>query len=99
VSTAALNARFGSNLKSYRGKASFTQSQLAEAVDLSLRYLQELEAGQKVPSLLTVVRLAKALKISIGDLTEGLAATVSVPNPSALALPRIDRRKSQSKKG
>ncbi len=59
---------FGQNLCRLRAGANFTQETLAEKADLSRRYIQEMEAGLKNPSVRTVVRLKKALKCSWEDL-------------------------------
>jgi transcriptional regulator with XRE-family HTH domain len=87
--------RFGRNLKEIRVAGEYTQAQVAEAVDLTPRYLAELEAGTKTPSLLTVLRLAKAMKVPTSKLLVGLESLIEVPNESALTVPRIDRRKTR----
>ena len=53
---------FGGNIRRLRTKSEMTQEKLAEACDLCLRYIQELEGGIKTPSLETLLRLRKALK-------------------------------------
>jgi DNA-binding XRE family transcriptional regulator len=45
-----------------------TQESLAEKADLSRRFVQEIEAGSKSPTVTTVVRLKKALACSWNDL-------------------------------
>lgn len=64
--------RFGRNLQKLRKSASLSQEKLAEAADVSLRYIQMLEAGEKAPSLETVVRLRQALGCGFEDLLAGL---------------------------
>jgi transcriptional regulator with XRE-family HTH domain len=46
-----------------------TQEKLAELADLSPKYLGEVECGRVNISMDAVVRLAKALRIRVADLT------------------------------
>ncbi|MBI2814255.1 MAG: helix-turn-helix transcriptional regulator [Opitutae bacterium] len=49
-------------------KADLTQMQLAERADLTLNYIGEIERGEKLASVETVVRLAGAFGITGADL-------------------------------
>ena len=49
-----LNDRFGKRLKQIREEESKTQESFAKRVGLSLRYYQEIEAGEKFPSASTL---------------------------------------------
>ena len=49
-----------------------TQEALAEKADISHRYLQSLEAGQKQPSVNVVAQLRLALKCSWDELLKGM---------------------------
>lgn len=49
-----------------------TQEALAEKADISHRYLQSLEAGQKQPSINVVAQLRAALKCSWNELLKGV---------------------------
>jgi transcriptional regulator with XRE-family HTH domain len=62
----------GKNLNRLRMTAGLTQEKLAEKADISLRYVQQLEAGQRNPSIATLVRLRKALASSYDDLFRSL---------------------------
>jgi transcriptional regulator with XRE-family HTH domain len=62
----------GKNLNRLRMLAGLTQEKLAERADISLRYVQQLEAGQRNPSIATLVRLRKALACSYNDLFQNL---------------------------
>ena len=57
--------RFGKQLQRLRTGRSLTQEQLAVAASLSCAFLTRLELGQHDPSLSTLVRLAKALRVSV----------------------------------
>jgi transcriptional regulator with XRE-family HTH domain len=59
---------FGQNVCRLRTAAKLTQESLAEKADLSRRFVQEIEAGSKSPTVTTVVRLKKALACSWNDL-------------------------------
>jgi len=96
VSAAALYQKFGATLKERREAVKLTQVRLAEATDLSWRYIQDLESGRKAPSLLSIVRLAKALGITSGELLFEAEKVVPLPNAAALK-PRVDRRRTGGK--
>jgi len=60
--------RFGKQLQQLRTRRSLTQEQLAVTAGLSRAFLTRLELGQHDPSLSTLVRLAKTLKVSVAEL-------------------------------
>jgi transcriptional regulator with XRE-family HTH domain len=69
--------RFGKQLQRLRTERSLTQEQLAVKAGLARIYLTKLESGQHDPSLSTLVRLAKALRVSVTELLgEAMSATV-----------------------
>jgi len=57
-------------LKTYRAKRDMTQEALAEKAGLSRVYIARLETGKQDPTLTTLKRLAKALKVTVGELVE-----------------------------
>lgn len=68
---------FGERIRSRRNILNFTQEYVAEKVDITSRYYQALERGEKSPSLNTLMRLSKTLNISmdyllLGDLSYSL---------------------------
>ena len=67
--------RFGKQLQRLRTRRGLTQEQLAVNAGLSRTFLTRLELGQHDPSLSTLVRLAKALRVSV---TELLGETMSM---------------------
>ena len=67
----SFGARFGARIRARREARGLTQAALAEAVGVSSNYLSVLERGHKLPTLDTLVRLAKALQVSPGDLLDG----------------------------
>lgn len=60
--------RFGKQLQRLRTHRGLTQEQLAVTAGLSRTFLTRLELGQHDPSLSTLVRLAKALRVSVMEL-------------------------------
>ena len=60
--------RFGKQLQQLRTRRGLTQDQLAVTAGLSRSFLMRLELGQHDPSLSTLVRVAKALKVSVTEL-------------------------------
>jgi transcriptional regulator with XRE-family HTH domain len=60
--------RFGKQLQRLRTRRGLTQEQLAVTAGLSRTFLTRLELGQHDPSLSTLVRLGKALKVSVTEL-------------------------------
>jgi ribosome-binding protein aMBF1 (putative translation factor) len=63
-SAAQLQRRFGQALRAERKAQELTQQSVAFAADLSLTYVGEIERGERMISLDTLVRLSKALKIT-----------------------------------
>jgi len=68
----AVNSRklvkLGNNLKRFRKQAELTQEQLAVKVRVSSTYIGFLEQGQRNPSLNTLDKIARVLKVSPKDL-------------------------------
>jgi transcriptional regulator with XRE-family HTH domain len=55
-------------LKKLRQAQAMTQEQLAARAGVTREYIARLEAGRYDPSLSTIERLAKALKVKVADL-------------------------------
>ena len=69
--------RFGKQLQRLRTRRGLTQEQLAVTVGLSRSFVTRLELGQHDPSLSTLVRLAKVLRVSVTDLLgESMSASL-----------------------
>jgi len=61
----------GKNIKGLRKKRKLSQEKLARLTDISLNTLTKIESGfTKRPSIQTIKKIAKALKISIDELVE-----------------------------
>ena len=63
---------FSRNIRVYRKQNHLTQEMLAEKADLSISYIKQIESGTefKNVSLTAMLKLSKALGISIRDLFE-----------------------------
>lgn len=59
---------FGSSLRAARTERHLSQEKLAELTGLSTNYIGEMERGLKAPGLPVVVRLARALDVTVHDL-------------------------------
>lgn len=57
------------NLKAIRELSGFTQVELAERIGTNERSIRYFEAGLKNPSVITLMKLAKALNCSLEDIT------------------------------
>ena len=63
-----LQRSFGNAIRDARKTQGLTQEQLAERAGLSLNYVGNLERGEKMASLETVVRVAEAMHMSGAEL-------------------------------
>jgi transcriptional regulator with XRE-family HTH domain len=63
---------FGRNVARFRNERGLSQDTLAEKADLDRTYVSGIERGVRNPGIKSVLRIARALNISIGDLCKGL---------------------------
>lgn len=62
----------GNNILEYRKKMKFTREQLAEKSHITASHLYQLEIGNSIPSIITVIDICNALNITIAQLTDNL---------------------------
>ena len=62
--------KIAQNVKRLREKRGMTQEALAGKVEIHRVYLAKIETAVKAPSLDVLERLAKALKVTVGELVE-----------------------------
>ena len=55
-------------IKEIRTKKGLTQKKLAELSEISKSYVGDLERNEKIPSIITICKLAKALEVDIKEL-------------------------------
>jgi len=65
-----LKKQFGLRLRYLRRRNDLTQEELAEAANISVDFLSNLERGINAPSFETIERIAKALDVSVTNLFE-----------------------------
>lgn len=63
---------FGKSLRRERETRKLTQEKLAEKANLDPTYISGIERGVRNPSLLSIVRIAKALGTTTSDLSRGI---------------------------
>jgi transcriptional regulator with XRE-family HTH domain len=61
---------FGKRLRSLRKIRGWSQEVLAEQAGLHPTYIGGIERGERNPSLINLVRLAKALSLSLAELVD-----------------------------
>lgn len=59
---------FGANIHSYRKEKKWSQEQLAEKVDISLKHLSNMETGKVFASAELIEKIARALGVSVSAL-------------------------------
>ncbi|MGB7749526.1 MAG: helix-turn-helix transcriptional regulator [Verrucomicrobiia bacterium] len=62
----------GQKIRACRKQAGLTQEKLAEKADLTYKYVGEVERGTVNISLDSLVRIAKALRVSLRDFVDEL---------------------------
>lgn len=74
--TDTIRKKIGERIRELRKTAGITQEELGEKADLNYKFIGELERGQVNVSLDSLVRIAGALGIKIGDLFSKEKVTV-----------------------
>jgi transcriptional regulator with XRE-family HTH domain len=63
-------------VKALRESRNISQEKLAQASDLTTSFVSTVERGRKTPSLTTVLKLARGLKVDAAELFAGLTYDV-----------------------
>jgi DNA-binding XRE family transcriptional regulator len=66
------SSMFGDNLKRIRAQRGLTQREVALLALIHKRYVQDMEANLKIPSVVIAIRLQRALNCEWRDLTRGM---------------------------
>ncbi|HLX68730.1 MAG TPA: helix-turn-helix transcriptional regulator [Verrucomicrobiae bacterium] len=66
--------QFGRNVGRLRNAAGLSQDKLAEKADLDRTYLSGIERGVRNPGIKIVIRLARALRVTVDQLCKGVDA-------------------------
>ncbi len=64
------HTKLGQKIKQLRTKLNMTQEELAFKVGVDRSYMGFVERGEKNPTLATLIKVARALKVSLKDLFE-----------------------------
>lgn len=62
----------GKNINKYRTSMKLTREQLAEKSHITASHLYQLEIGNSVPSIITIIDICNALNITIAQITDNL---------------------------
>jgi len=73
-----IKSKFSSVVLKSRIALGYTQSEVAEAVSVSLRWYQKLESGVKLPGNITMLRLILFLNIDVEEFREEVGLIVPV---------------------
>ena len=65
-----IRRRLGLNIKAIRESQQLSQEELADRAQLHRTYVSGVERGIRNPTITVVQKLAKALKVSIGQLAD-----------------------------
>jgi len=69
-SNAIIKKTLQNKLRKHRRLAKMTQEDLAEKIGMSRAYVGYIEQGRNIPSLNTIDKIARALKIKVSELIE-----------------------------
>src|SRR5882724_6462435 len=72
LSTAALMAQVGANLRAARRSAGLSQEATAKAAGLHRTQIGLMEGGKRMPRLDTILKLAGAIEVEPGELFRGV---------------------------
>ncbi|HTQ32235.1 MAG TPA: helix-turn-helix transcriptional regulator [Opitutaceae bacterium] len=64
--------KLGQKVREKREIRNLSQEDLAEHADLDRTYIGGIERGERNPTIISVLRIAKALKASVSELCEGI---------------------------
>jgi transcriptional regulator with XRE-family HTH domain len=62
----------GDGIRKYRRLAKLTQEKLAEKIDINPVYMGQIERGYRVPTVDVLLRIARALKVSLQEIVSEL---------------------------
>jgi len=65
-------AAFGHNVARIRNECGFSKDKLAEKADLDRTYVSGVERGVRNPGIKTVLRIARALNVTMDQLCKGV---------------------------
>jgi transcriptional regulator with XRE-family HTH domain len=66
----AIALAFGRQLRALRKERKLTQERLAEMAGVHSTFVSNLECGRKIPTLVTIIRMADALEVRLAELVD-----------------------------
>jgi transcriptional regulator with XRE-family HTH domain len=81
-----MEERFAANLKQLRAARSFSQEELAFRAEIHRTQVSLLESGNRIPRILTLMKLAGALEATPNDLLSGIAWTPAIVSYGAVVV-------------
>jgi len=87
--------RLGQNVLKARRRAGFSQAELGALASMHRTHIGYIEIGQRLPRADTLIKLASALAVGVGELVEGIEWVVPAPTrPGSFAIqPSAEARK------
>ncbi len=68
----AMLRSLGKRIRELRRERGYSQEKLAELADIHENHVRRIERGEANPSFLVLIRIARAVGISVSDLLRGL---------------------------
>ena len=68
----AMLRSLGKRIRELRRERGYSQEKLAELADVHENHVRRIERGEANPSFLVLIRIARAVGISVSDLLRGL---------------------------
>ncbi|ODT16940.1 MAG: hypothetical protein ABS35_26990 [Kaistia sp. SCN 65-12] len=66
-----LSLRIGALVKAARRRAKLTQEELARLINRTTESVSNIERGQHLPSVETIIDLSQALRVPVGEILDG----------------------------
>ena len=66
----------GQIIQQFRLSSNFSQDELVDKIDISKAFLSEIETGKKMPSLVTIFRLAKGMNVNAWEIVKQIEETI-----------------------
>ena len=77
--------KIGMRIQTARKERNLTQAELAQKVELTPKYLSNLERGEKLPKLETFVRIANGLQCDANSLLADVLDVVTTDSSTAIS--------------
>lgn len=84
-----LTIRLGKRIKQLRVMRDMTQEQLAEASNVSISFLGNVERGSKNPTVETIYKIANALDVTMSELLSFDTGIQVLEEPTSVELRRL----------